>query len=505
MAVNHKIFDLVIIGGGINGVGIAYDAALRGLSVLLCESGDLAGATSSASSKLIHGGLRYLEQYEFLLVRKALKEREVLKTIAPHIVWPMRFCLPQQKYLRSPWLIRLGLYLYDHLAKSSFEKSKSVVFANASPLQDCFATGFEYSDAWVDDARLVIINAMAARACGATILTRTPCISGKPIRLANTSNTCWELSLQQPGGTSKVIGKTVINATGPWVNQVLDNVFTASSPYRVRYIKGSHIVVPRIHTQDKAYILQNSDRRIVFVLPFQDNFSLIGTTDVEQTQLDDIKISTDEIRYLLDVVNDHFKQQLSSVDIVHSYSGVRPLFEMNKVGSNSRAQDISRDYLIYTNSAVNTPPLLTIYGGKVTTYRKLAQQAVDCLISQFENLPPSQTDKKPLPGGDISSRQQLCGHLSTTYPFLPTDIVTRYSRSYGSLACNFLQNAQGLSDLGEDFGHGLLQKEVDYLLQHEWACTADDILWRRTKLGLYFTQEQQDNLQTYISNQKTLG
>ncbi|WP_440905924.1 glycerol-3-phosphate dehydrogenase [Catenovulum sp. SX2] len=505
MAVNHKIFDLVIIGGGINGVGIAYDAAQRGLSVLLCESGDLAGATSSASSKLIHGGLRYLEQYQFSLVRKALLEREVLKDIAPHIVWPMRFCLPHQKYLRSPWLIRLGLYFYDHLAKSSFEKSKSVVFANASPLQDSFATGFEYSDAWVDDARLVIVNALAAQACGATILTRTQCLNAKVMQLAKHPEPMWQLMLQSQTESFSVVGKAVINAAGPWVNQVLDQVFAASSPYQVRYIKGSHIVVPRIHQQDKAYILQNSDRRIVFVLPFQDNFSLIGTTDVEQTQLEDIKISVDEIHYLLDVVNDHFKQQLSPADIIHSYSGVRPLFEIKQSSVNNRAQDLSRDYAIFSHAKINTPPLLSIYGGKVTTYRKLAQQAVDCLIRTFEDLPPSQTHKLPLPGGDISSRQQLFQQLSTTYPFLPTDLVTRYSRSYGSLAFNFLQNAQNLRDLGEDFGHGLLQKEVDYLLQDEWAQTAEDILWRRTKLGLYFTQQQQDNLQAYISNLKTAG
>lgn len=505
MAGNHKVFDLVIIGGGINGIGIAYDAAQRGLNVLLCESGDLAGATSSASSKLIHGGLRYLEQYQFSLVRKALMEREVLKSIAPHIVWPMRFCLPQQKYLRSPWLIRCGLYLYDHLTNSSFEKSKSVHFSKTSPLQDSFETGFEYSDAWVDDARLVIVNALAARACGATILTRTKCLAAKATELVKHPEPVWELKLQSQTETINVIAKTVINAAGPWVDQVLAQVFSTSSPYQVRYIKGSHIVVPRVHAQDIAYILQNSDRRIVFVLPFQDNFSLIGTTDVEQTQLEDIHISDEETLYLLDVVNDHFKKQLAPADIVHTYSGVRPLFETKHSSVNNRAQDLSRDYVIYSHTAENMPPLMSIYGGKVTTYRKLAQQAVDCLIRPFEDLPPSSTDKQPLPGGNIPSQQLLAEQLSIDYSFLPAEVVARFSRSYGSLAFDFLLDATALGDLGKDFGHGLFQQEVDYLLQHEWAYSADDILWRRTKLGLYFTQQQKGNLQAYISGQKRVS
>ena len=500
MTVDHKIFDLVVIGGGINGVGIAHDAAQRGLSVLLCEQGDLAGATSSASSKLIHGGLRYLEQYQFRLVKKALIEREVLLKLAPHIVWPLRFCLPHQQKLRSQWLIRLGLFLYDHLAsENSFVRSAKVLLGESSPLLPNFSSAFEYSDAWVDDARLVIINALAAQQCGATILTHCQCMSAQSIHLAKQSQPVWQLQLQNGLYRQQVVGKTVINAAGPWVNQVAETVFAVQPSYQVRLIKGSHIVVPRIHQQEKAYILQNSDGRVVFVLPFQRDFSLIGTTDIEQHQLDKIQISPTEIQYLLDVVNGHFKQTVTTADIVHSFSGVRPLFEDTQAKGQGKAQQLSRDYLIHAQQQDNLPPLYTIYGGKVTTYRKLAEQAVDCLSAHFEDLRPSRTATSVLPGGDIQSHAELIGQIQQQYPFLSTDVTKRYAHSYGSLAFHFLTGAECLTDLGMDFGCGLHQAEVNYLTKHEWAHTAEDILWRRTKLGLYFSPAQIQALADYLA------
>ncbi|APE04554.1 glycerol-3-phosphate dehydrogenase [Alteromonas sp. RW2A1] len=488
---DSSVVDVLVVGGGVNGVGVALDAAGRGLSVTLCENGDLAGATSSSSSKLIHGGLRYLEHYEFRLVKEALAEREVLLQKAPHIMWPLRFRLPHQKHLRPAWMIRIGLFLYDSLAKRNMlPRSKRVKTSSESPLVSDISTCFEYSDGWVDDARLVVLNALAAKDQGATIRTRTECIS------AEKEAALWKVTLRDHEGKTFIVkAKSIVNATGPWAVSFLDRLVDVKNPNAMRMVKGSHFVVPKLYDTDEAYILQNKDGRIVFVIPYEDDFSLVGTTD-EDFQGDplDAAISDDETRYLIDVVNTYFKTKISTEDIVHSYSGVRPLLEEK----NASAQELTRDYKVELKGEVGEPVLLNIFGGKITTYRKLAEHAVDKLVSCFPRAKKAWTREAPLPGGAFSDKASLSAELKSSYPWLPESVIQRYVRQYGLLCHKFLTGASGLNDLGQDFGAQLFEAEIDYLIEHEWALTIEDVLWRRTKHGLRLNDIQKESLSNYI-------
>lgn len=485
-------FDLVIIGGGINGAGIAADAAGRGLKVLLCEMNDLASATSSSSSKLIHGGLRYLEYHEYRLVREALAEREVLLQKAPHIIWPLRFRLPHRPHLRPAWLIRAGLFLYDHLAKrNTLPSSHSIRFKPDGPLVNEIRKGFEYSDAWVDDARLVVLNAITARDKGAHILTRTRCVHAE--RHSRDNEPLWDLTLenQLTGQRQIVSAKALVNAAGPWVTQFFDNVLDRSPPKQIRLVKGSHIIVPRLHDEPEAYILQNEDNRIVFVLPYEEQFSLIGTTDVEhQGDPASACISEEETEYLISVTNAHFKTEIQAKDVVASYAGVRPLLDDE---ADSPAA-VTRDYTIELEQPQGQAPLLSVFGGKVTTYRKLAEAAVNQLENYFPQMGKPWTAFARLPGGDFDTQQNLRLALQQKYPWLPSEIVKRYVRSYGTLSHQILSGCSCLEQMGEHFGAGLYQLEVEYLISNEWALEVEDILWRRTKLGLFLSSEQLERL-----------
>ncbi|WP_423186345.1 glycerol-3-phosphate dehydrogenase [Alishewanella sp. d11] len=491
--------DLVVIGGGVNGAGIAHDAAGRGLKVLLCEQHDLAVATSSNSSKLIHGGLRYLEQYEFRLVKEALAEREVLLKSAPHIMWPLTFRLPHQPHLRPVWMIRLGLFMYDHLAKRErLHGSRKIRFDESSPLVSDITVGFEYADGWVDDARLVVLNAMAAQTHGAIIATHTRCIKAE--RLSSS----WKVTLQNllTNEQYNVESKGIINAAGPWVSQLFADTFAEASPQHIRLVKGSHIVVPRIHNQPQAYILQNNDKRIVFVIPYEDNFSLIGTTDVEYTG-DPLKasISAEEIDYLIEITNNYFNKSICKDDIVHSFSGVRPLLD----DESASAQSVTRDYKLELSSTPNGLPLLSVFGGKITTYRKLAASVVDKISPFYPGLGASLTAAKPLPGGDFTDQASFCAELTLKYPWLPAKLAQRFARTYGTLSYTLLNHASSMADLGRQFNQELWQAEVDYLVEYEWVRTAEDLLWRRTKLGLVTTPAETDTLTDYLCTHPKLN
>ncbi|CUB04296.1 glycerol-3-phosphate dehydrogenase [Marinomonas fungiae] len=490
----HRHFDLFIVGGGINGAGIAADAAGRGLSVGLCEMNDLASATSSASSKLIHGGLRYLEHYEFRLVREALSEREVLLRNAPHLVTPMRFQMPHRPHLRPAWLIRLGLFLYDHIGKREMlPGSKGVQYDASSPLKQDITQGFEYSDCWVDDARLVIANAMSAREHGALIMTRTRCESAKR------ENGIWVIDVvnTETGEKQRFTADGMVNAAGPWVSSFIESKLERKAPYSIRMIKGSHIVVPKLFEQSNAFIMQNADKRIVFAIPYRDQYTLIGTTDEEyHGDPKDVSISDAETDYILDVANQHFKTQLSKQDIVWTYSGVRPL--LNDESSNASA--VTRDYTLHVEDDHGKAPLLSIFGGKITTYRQLALSAMKDLKTYYPNMGKEWTHASPLPGGDMSNdHQAFAQKLRQEFPFLTTELAKRFTASYGTQAYILLADCKSLTDLGTCFGADLFQKEVDYLIEHEWTRTAEDILWRRSKLGLEFAPEQVKQLSDYLA------
>jgi len=484
--------DLLVIGGGVNGTGIAMDAAGRGLSVVLCEMNDLASATSSSSSKLIHGGLRYLEHYEFRLVREALAEREALLANAPHIMWPMRFRLPHQPHLRPAWMIRTGLFLYDHLAKRELlPGSRTISFGADSPLKPEITKGFEYSDGWVDDARLVVLSAAKARDKGATILTRTRCIRAKR------EDGHWLATLEDTlhGHRRSLKANVIVNATGPWVSRLFGESLGIKAPKQIRMVKGSHIVVPRLNQSTEAYILQNEDQRIVFVIPYEDNFSLIGTTDVDyEGNPSEACISPAETEYLLDIVNQYFRRQLTADDVAWSYSGVRPL--MDEEGGT--AQSASRDYSYEVNDDNGQPPLVSVFGGKITTYRKLAEAVTDQVCKYFPGAGRSWTRKALLPGGDFQSQEALALKLAEEFPWLHQPVIHRFVRSYGTESYNILRDANRQEDMGHWYTDTLSQKEVDYLIFNEWALTPDDILWRRTKQGLYITEEQKRMLGAYI-------
>lgn len=490
MTQNSTVHDLLIIGGGINGAGIAADAAGRGLDVVLCETNDLASATSSASTKLIHGGLRYLEHYEFRLVREALAEREVLLRNAPHIISPMRFQLPHMPHLRPRWMIRAGLYLYDFLSKRvTLPASKSVRFGADSPLKATLKKGFEYSDAWVDDARLVVLVAMQARANGAHINVRKQCMS------AQERDGLWHVTLKdtETGATEIIQARALVNAAGPWVDIVATSVLPPKAHESIRLVKGCHIVVPRLYLGPQAFLLQNSDHRVVFVIPYENDYTLIGTTEEDLTgDPATAAIATWEVEYLVKITNEYFKAQITKDDVVHVFAGVRPLLS----GEDESASEASRDYtLTLDNSGL---PLLSVYGGKITTYRRLAENAVEKLRDAFPGMGPAWSEVAALPGGDFATQASLKQALKRDYSWLPDALLKRWVASYGTLTYTILEGVAALEDLGEEFGAGLHRREVDYLVDYEWARTDEDILWRRSKLGLHFTDAQCDALQLYL-------
>jgi len=487
-----EIYDVAVIGGGINGVGIATDAAGRGLSVLLCEKDDLASHTSSASSKLIHGGLRYLEHYEFRLVREALAEREVLLAKAPHIVKPMRFVLPHQPHLRPAWMIRAGLFLYDHLGKrKQLGASRSLRFGPGNPLKPAITRGFEYADCAVDDARLVVLNAMAARELGAHILTRTRCVSARRV------GKLWNVQLERADGSQQTIqARALVNAAGPWVARFIKDDLKLEAPYGIRLIQGSHLFVPRLYEGEHAYILQNEDQRIVFAIPYLERFTLIGTTDREYSgDPAQVSITEAETDYLLKVVNAHFNHQLGRADILSTYSGVRPL--CNDESDNPSA--VTRDYTLALSASAGEAPLLSVFGGKLTTYRKLAESAMAELAPYFTQMTGSWTATSSLPGGEqMTTPQALCDEILARFGWLPADIAKRWALTYGSRVWRLLEGVQGPDDLGDAIGGGLFTREVDYLCSEEWAVSADDILLRRTKLGLFTSPAEQQALRVYL-------
>jgi glycerol-3-phosphate dehydrogenase len=492
MSPSDPQYDLVIVGAGINGAGIARDAAGRGLKVLLVEQGDLAAATSQWSTKLIHGGLRYLEHFEFRLVRESLAEREVVLRQAPHIVEPLAFVLPHEPHLRPAWMVRVGLFLYDHLGRrETLPRSFGVDLSRTkwgAGLKPQFRNGFVYSDARVDDARLVVFNVMDARERGADVRVHTRFISARRERGA--AGTSWRVTLDQfASGKLVVTAKALVNATGPWVKPVREAINGAPSPESVRHVKGSHIVVPRVHEGDHAYILQNADNRIVFVIPYQDRYSLIGTTDVPVDTYEQPQITSDEIDYLLRIANTYLARALTREDVVWNYSGVRPLYDDGA----SDPSVITRDYVFKLDTGeVGDPPALSIYGGKITTYRKLAEHALDELAPFLPPMKPRWTERAVLPGGDLPPGGTVAwvAELARRYPALPTEFLRGLARRHGRLALAILGNAETPADLGEDLGHGLTAAEVDYFVRNEWARTVDDVLWRRTKCGIGMTDAE---------------
>ncbi|KWB58501.1 glycerol-3-phosphate dehydrogenase [Burkholderia ubonensis] len=476
-------YDLLVVGGGINGAGIARDAAGRGLSVMLCEQDDLASHTSSASTKLIHGGLRYLEYKEFGLVRKALQERETLLRAAPHIMWPLRFVMPHMPNLRPAWLIRIGLFLYDHLAKRELLPGSRGIdmrrHAAGAPLIDSIKRGFVYSDGWVDDARLVVLNALDAKERGAEILTRTKLVSAERV------GDEWEARLQLADGSMSVVRtRAIANAAGPWVGDVLHGALGRGAQHSVRLVKGSHIITRRLFDHDHAYIFQNPDKRIIFAIPYERDFTLIGTTDVEYTN-DPAKVAIDgnETQYLCESINRYFKRKISPADVHWTYSGVRPLLEDENAAN---ASAVTRDYRLEMDDGAGAP-LLSVFGGKITTFRKLAEEAGDLLCRALGRDAAPWTAGAPLPGGDIANAKfdAFAAQFAARHPWLPAELARRYARAYGTRAERVVGNAKSLADLGAAIAPGIHEAELRYLRDVEWATRAQDVLWRRSKLGLH--------------------
>ncbi|HKW80002.1 MAG TPA: glycerol-3-phosphate dehydrogenase [Casimicrobiaceae bacterium] len=480
-------YDLAVIGGGINGTGIARDAAGRGLKVLLAEKDDLAAHTSSQSTKLIHGGLRYLEHYEFRLVAEALSEREVLLRVAPHIIHPLQFVLPHEPHLRPAWMIRAGLFLYDHIGgRRTLPSSFGVELERGkwgAGLQRRFRRGFVYSDASVDDSRLVVANAIGARELGAVIRTRTHLVAAR--REAG----LWRATLADSDGRrDEIAARALVNAAGPWVKDVQDDVSAGAIRAAVRHIKGSHIVVPRVHAEPHAYILQNSDKRIVFVIPYHERFSLIGTTDIPVDDYDAPRISPDEVEYLISIANAYLARPIAKRDIVWTYSGVRPLYDDGATDPSA----ITRDYVLKLDAGDGRAPLLSIFGGKITTYRRLAEHALEHLRPFFREMRPPWTDRQALPGGELppGGLPALERELARRYSALPARLLAALARRHGSRTERVLGKSRVPADLGTHFGASLYAAEVDYLVTEEWARDAEDVLWRRTKYGLELTGAQ---------------
>lgn len=499
-----RIYDLAIIGGGVNGCGIARDAAGRGNSVFLCEMNDLASGTSSWSTKLVHGGLRYLEYYDFKLVRHALMEREVLWQIAPHIIRPLRFVLPHHAGLRPAWLLRLGLFLYDHLGgRKLLPATRSVDLTTdevGKPLiPGRYVKGFEYSDCFVDDARLVVLTARDAADRGAVIRTRT---RATEIRQADG---LWHLTTEdaQTGARATIQAKALVNAGGPWVEQVLAHGAGVNAKAKVRLVQGSHIVVPKLYDHDRAYIFQNADGRIIFAIPYQGDFTLIGTTDRDyHGDPSQVKATAEEISYLCAAVGEYLAKTVAPEDVVWTYSGVRPLYDDGA----SEAKAATRDYVF----ELDTPgglPLLSIYGGKITTYRRLAEEALDRLSPYLRSAKAREgwTGKASLPGGDmdVSAVPALTAELRRAYPFLSDAHANRIAHAYGTRAAKMIGNATSSADLGKDFGATLTEREVRYLMTTEWACTAEDIVWRRSKLGLRLSRDEIAAIDDWIAANRT--
>ncbi|NKW71407.1 glycerol-3-phosphate dehydrogenase [Rhodobacteraceae bacterium R_SAG10] len=480
--------DIFIIGGGVNGCGIARDAAGRGMRVVLAEQGDLAQATSSASTKLFHGGLRYLEFYKFRLVREALIERERLLSAMPHISWPMRFVLPYHRGLRSPWLIRLGLFIYDHLGGRKILPATRTLNLRTHPtgaaLRSNFAKGFEYSDGWVQDARLVALNARDAADRGAEILTRTR-VTG-----AVREGGLWRITVKdtETGKSRKIDARALVNAGGPWVVELIADTLGITSPEKVRLVRGSHIVTRRLFEHDQPYIFQGSDGRVVFAIPYEDDFTLIGTTESEHVgPPGQAECSTEEIEYLCNFVSEYFRKPVTPDDVVWTYSGVRPLYDDGA----SSATEATREYVLSLDAG-DGAPLLNVFGGKITTYRRLAEVALKKL-SRVMTVPGADwTAGVPLAGGDFAVGQveHLTDDLQRAYPFLSLAWARRMIRTYGTEARDILGAAKSPTDLGQDFGATLHEAEVRWLMSKEFARTAQDVLWRRTKLGLWMGEAE---------------
>lgn len=490
-------YDVAVIGGGVNGTGIARDAAGRGAKVILLERGDLARGTSSASTKLIHGGLRYLEHFEFALVRESLMERERLWTIAPHIIWPLRFVLPQQKGIRPAWMVRLGLFLYDHIGgRKRLPATRTLNLhrePSGAPLKLEYEKAFEYSDCWVDDARLVVLNALDAAERGAHIRTRAE------VTQLERRGGLWHISV---AGHPAVTARAVVNAAGPAVLDLLGRTtgHHRNPDERIRLVRGSHIVVAKMFDTPQAYFCQNPDGRIFFAIPYEDDFTLIGTTDADhQGPLDNITATLEEIEYICKSAAAYFKQKITPKDVIYSYAGVRPLVD----DGSGKPETASRGYHFDVEADdTGTAVMLSIFGGKITTYRHLAESAVARLAEYLPDLAgPGWTSDKPLPGGDfaIDGAAELAEDIGTHYPFLPPSLVRRMVRSYGTRTESFLKDSQSISDLGPHFGHGLYAVEVDYLIDQEFARTTEDILWRRGKLGLRFDPVQIAELTRYLA------
>jgi glycerol-3-phosphate dehydrogenase len=495
------VYDLAVIGGGINGCGIARDAVGRGWSVYLCEAKDFASGTSSASTKLIHGGLRYLEYYEFRLVREALMEREVLWGIAPHIIWPLRFVLPHHKKLRPAWLLRLGLFLYDHLGGRKRLPATRTVFLRRDPtgrlLKSTFTLGFEYSDCWVEDARLVVLNARDAADRGATIAPRTRCVR------ARRDGGLWLLDMQDEttGKVSQIKARALVNAAGPWVGDVLQNVLHIDTPAHVRLVQGSHIVVPRLYPENHCYIFQNDDQRIFFVIPYERDFTLIGTTDQEyEGNPAEVHATDAEVRYLCAGASEYLQQPVTADQVVWTYSGVRPLYDDGA----SKAQAATRDYVLHLDGGGETAPLLSVFGGKITTYRRLAESALAKLaplLPAATNRPAGWTGGEALPGGNfpVDGFEAELTRVTTRYPFLTSGTARRLLRAYGTKVHDLLAGASRWEDLGEVFGADLTAAEVKHLVRQEWVMRAEDAVWRRTKLGLRLSKEEIARVDAYIA------
>lgn len=495
------IYDLCIIGGGVNGAGVARDAQGRGLSCVLVEQNDLASATSSAATKLIHGGLRYLEYYEFRLVREALGERERLWKMAPHIIRPVRLILPHQKGLRPRWLIRLGLFIYDHLGARKLLPATKTINLRSSPygklLKDTFVTGFEFSDCWVEDARLVVLNAMDARDLGAQILVQTK------MENAVRKDGLWQVKVRgSDGGKSRTIqARALVNAGGPWVSEIIADRLDLTEKGKVRLVKGSHIITRKLFDHDRLYFFQNSDGRIMFAIPYEGEFTLIGTTDAPlKGELEGIAISDAETDYLINEVNAYLAQPISRDDIVASYAGVRPLYDDGA----DDASATTREYVLELEDVDGAAPVVNVFGGKLTTYRELAESVLEKLADYFPAMSAEWTAGSHLPGGDfaVDGFDDLVGKISTRYGFLTPDNAVRLARAYGTLAFEVLGDAASFDDLGEDFGHGLSARELVYLCEHEWAHCAKDVLWRRSKLELHLSAAQISRVEEWFKEER---
>ncbi|WP_204353720.1 glycerol-3-phosphate dehydrogenase [Salinisphaera orenii] len=493
------IYDMLVVGAGVNGAGIARDAAGRGLSVALCEKGDIGEGTSSRSGKLIHGGLRYLENYEFRLVHEALKEREILLRMAPHIIWPTRFVLPHEKSLRPAWMIRAGLFLYDHLGGgNSLPGSRSLDFrrhAEGNPLKPTFKKGFEYSDCWVDDARLVLFNVNDAVDRGVRFFPQSRCTGAERV------GDQWHVTLarEDGGGDHIVRAHAFVNAAGPWVDQLLNQAMQTHQS-TIRLVKGSHIVLPKFYEGTHSYLLQHTDKRVIFVNPYEGDKLLIGTTDIPiEGDPADVEIDDAEIDYLLNVINHHFKHEKTRADIISTFSGVRPLYD----DQNQDASAVTRDYVFdISDNGAGKAPLLSVYGGKITTYRRLAEHALERLSGYLPRMGAAWTSHCCLPGGDIPNADFETFHndLRRRYPWLSEALARHYGRCYGTLTDAMLAGCHSINDLGEHFGSQFYEVEARWCIEREYARSADDILWRRTKFGLHLAASEIERFRAWMAS-----